>query len=165
MPAPTTPQPAPSHSAVRPAATTPQCPCNTAGMASGCSNSYGNGAQDVQVDESECSASNQPCRSNSYNCGGTWQAIYQINNMQQLSCCSKPAFYGNDRHSAAGAPDGASAIQFINSGSGPWIGTGTLDAIMQDCPRQPGRLQIPTASSLNRRFLSSQPMPSRFPLR
>jgi len=46
-----------------------------------CSNSYGNGAQYAQVDESECGANVEPCASNAYNCGGTWrQAIYQINN-------------------------------------------------------------------------------------
>jgi len=45
-----------------------------------CSNSYGNGDQYIQVDEVECNALVEPCRSSSYNCGGTWrQAIYQIN--------------------------------------------------------------------------------------
>jgi uncharacterized protein YfaP (DUF2135 family) len=46
-----------------------------------CSNSYGNGAQYVEVDESECNANVNPCSRTSYNCGGTWrQAVYQINN-------------------------------------------------------------------------------------
>jgi hypothetical protein len=50
-----------------------------------CSNSYGNGAQYVQVDESECNALVEPCRSSSYNCGGTWrQAIYQINHNVEI---------------------------------------------------------------------------------
>jgi hypothetical protein len=45
-----------------------------------CANAYGTAAQYVQVDESECSATNEPCNSASYNCGGTSrQAIYQIN--------------------------------------------------------------------------------------
>jgi hypothetical protein len=46
-----------------------------------CSNSYGNGDQYVQVDESECNAIHvEPCHSSSYSCGGTWrQAVYQIN--------------------------------------------------------------------------------------
>jgi hypothetical protein len=45
-----------------------------------CSDSYGNGAQYVQVADSECGATNEPCLSNSHNCGGTWrQAIYEIN--------------------------------------------------------------------------------------
>jgi len=43
--------------------------------------------------------------------------------------CNTPAFYGNDGHSTAGGPDGASAIQFIDIGSGPLTGTGTLDAV------------------------------------
>merc|ERR1719502_105490 len=43
--------------------------------------------------------------------------------------CNTPAFYGNDGHSTAGNPDGASAIQFIDIGSGPLTGTGTLDAV------------------------------------
>jgi len=102
-----------------------------------CSNSYGNGAQYVQVDESECNRNVEPCSSNSYNCGGTWrQAIYQINDMQQLSSCSTPAFYGNDGHSSAGNPDGASAIQFIDIGSGPLVGSGTLDAVTFRTVRQ-----------------------------
>merc|ERR1719174_3166026 len=51
-----------------------------------CSDSYGNGAQYVQVDESECNAVVEPCRSTSYNCGGTWrQAIYQINHPPRYS--------------------------------------------------------------------------------
>jgi hypothetical protein len=45
-----------------------------------CADSYGNGDQYVQVDNSECSMTNEPCLSNSHSCGGTWrQAIYQIN--------------------------------------------------------------------------------------
>jgi len=45
-----------------------------------CANSYGNGAQYMQVDNSECGMTNEPCKSNSYSCGGSWrQAIYQIN--------------------------------------------------------------------------------------
>jgi len=45
-----------------------------------CSDTYGNGAQYVQVDESECNVRVEPCSSTSYNCGGTWrQAIYRIN--------------------------------------------------------------------------------------
>jgi hypothetical protein len=45
-----------------------------------CADSYGNGAQYVQVADSECGATNEPCLSNSHNCGGTWrQAIYEIN--------------------------------------------------------------------------------------
>merc|ERR1719482_141640 len=49
-----------------------------------CSNSYGNGAQYVQVAESECNINNYgACAGNAYNCGGTWrQAIYQINNFE-----------------------------------------------------------------------------------
>ena len=34
-----------------------------------------------------------------------------------ISQCNTPAFYGNDGHSTDGAPDGASAIQFIDIGS------------------------------------------------
>jgi hypothetical protein len=45
-----------------------------------CADAYATASQYVQVDESECGATNEPCFSNSYNCGGTWrQAIYQIN--------------------------------------------------------------------------------------
>merc|ERR1719183_2163835 len=46
-----------------------------------------------------------------------------------ISNCNTPAFYGNDGHSNAGGPDGASAIQFIDIGSGPLTGTGTLDSV------------------------------------
>jgi hypothetical protein len=46
-----------------------------------------------------------------------------------ISNCNTPAFYGNDGHSTAGGPDGASAIQFIDLGSGPLTGSGTLDAV------------------------------------
>jgi hypothetical protein len=102
-----------------------------------CSNSYGNGAQYVQVDEAECNRNVEPCSSNSYNCGGTWrQAIYQINHMQQLTTCTTPAFYGNDGHNNAGTPDGASQIQFIDLGSGPLTGTGTMDAVTFRAHRQ-----------------------------
>jgi len=45
-----------------------------------CADSYGNGDQYVQVDDSECNRVVEPCSSNSHNCGGTWrQAIYEIN--------------------------------------------------------------------------------------
>jgi hypothetical protein len=48
-----------------------------------CSDSYGNGAQYVQVADAECGARNEPCFSNSHNCGGTWrQAMYQINHKE-----------------------------------------------------------------------------------
>jgi hypothetical protein len=48
-----------------------------------CADQYGNGEQYAQVDESECNAVVEPCRSSSYNCGGTWrQAIYQINHKE-----------------------------------------------------------------------------------
>jgi len=46
-----------------------------------------------------------------------------------ISNCNTPGFYGNDGHNGAGVPDGASAIQFIDLGSGPLTGTGTLDAV------------------------------------
>jgi hypothetical protein len=46
-----------------------------------------------------------------------------------ISNCNTPAFYGNDGHNAAGTPDGASAIQFIDLGSGPLTGSGTMDAV------------------------------------
>jgi len=45
-----------------------------------CADSYGNGDQYVQVDDSECNRVSEPCSSNSHNCGGSWrQAIYEIN--------------------------------------------------------------------------------------
>jgi hypothetical protein len=46
-----------------------------------------------------------------------------------ISQCNTPAFYGNDGHSTSGTPDSASAIQFIDIGSGPLTGSGTLDSI------------------------------------
>jgi len=46
-----------------------------------------------------------------------------------ISNCNTPAFYGNDGHSNDGGPDGASAIQFVDIGSGPLTGTGTLDSV------------------------------------
>lgn len=43
-----------------------------------CSDTYGNGDQYVQVDDSECDHAREPCASTSFNCGGTWrQAVYR----------------------------------------------------------------------------------------
>lgn len=50
-----------------------------------CANSYGNGDQYVQVHDSECSRTVEPCSSNSHNCGGSWrQAIYKIGHWPQI---------------------------------------------------------------------------------
>jgi len=47
-----------------------------------CADSYGAQSGSTvfpQIAEGECSATNEPCHSNSYNCGGTWaQAIYSV---------------------------------------------------------------------------------------
>jgi hypothetical protein len=46
-----------------------------------CGDAYGTDpTRHRQVDDSECNSQNEPCSSNSFNCGGVWrQAIYQIN--------------------------------------------------------------------------------------
>jgi hypothetical protein len=55
-----------------------------------CANSYGNGAQYVQVADSECGARNEPCYSNSHNCGGTWrQAIYRLSYTMVDGCLNQ----------------------------------------------------------------------------
>jgi hypothetical protein len=46
-----------------------------------------------------------------------------------ITNCNTPGFYGNDGHNNQGTADGASAIQFIDLGSGPLTGTGTFDAV------------------------------------
>jgi len=46
-----------------------------------CSNYYSTAAKYHQVDDSECDAmNNEPCKSNSHLCGGSWrQAVYRVN--------------------------------------------------------------------------------------
>jgi len=87
-----------------------------------CSNSYGNGPQYVEVDESECNANVQPCASTSYNCGGTWrQAIYQINHITTWEMIAHHEFGGGFfpntvRSSFVHNANDPSAATFMNIG-------------------------------------------------
>jgi hypothetical protein len=82
-----------------------------------------------------------------------------------ISNCNEVGFYGNDGHNADGTPDGASAIQFIDIGSGPLSGTGTLDAVTFRVARanQAGlKFQIyrPVGGNVYHLVSESQPMAS-----
>jgi len=64
--------------------------------------------------------------------GGAAQGMYlyiKRTSEDRIGNCATPAFYGNNGHSSEGTPDGASAIQFIDIGSGPMTGSGTLNSV------------------------------------
>jgi hypothetical protein len=55
-----------------------------------CANSYGNGADYVQVADSECSMRRTPCSQNSHSCGGTWRnAIYRLSYTMVDGCLNQ----------------------------------------------------------------------------
>jgi len=93
-----------------------------------CSNTYGNGAQYLPVDESECSANVEPCATHSYNCGGTWrQAIYQINPLP-----SEWELIAHHDHAAGGMFPASTKTTFLNDENNPsssaFMSVGNLNA-------------------------------------
>jgi hypothetical protein len=101
-----------------------------------CADSYGNGDQYHQVDDSECLTQDvshrEPCAPNSYACGGNWaNAVYQINEPSRE--CTQ-ALSGGGIHTE-GVPDGASAIQFIDIGAGAMPGAGQMASVAYSLAR------------------------------